>query len=90
MINYIGTIQSIGFTDIFCTKNRRDVYKRQQITLNKFLLHLPRQCLCGVLVHEYAHFLYPDHGERFWALMRHLDPQNPQTEALLRGYSPHF
>ncbi len=64
--------------------------QKGQITLNKFLLHLPRQCLCGVLVHEYAHFLYPDHGERFWALVRHLDPQNPQTEALLRGYSPHF
>ena len=64
--------------------------QKGRITLNKFLLHLPRQCLCGVLVHEYAHFLYPDHGERFWALVRHLDPQNPQTEALLRGYSPHF
>lgn len=37
------------------------------ITLNRRLIHTPRDCIVYVAAHEYCHFLHPDHSARFYA-----------------------
>ena len=39
------------------------------ITLSKQLLAAPRECIEYVVVHEYCHFLHPNHGKGFYALL---------------------
>lgn len=43
------------------------------ITLNKQLAAVPRECVEYVVVHEYCHFLEPNHSQRFYAhVERHM------------------
>ena len=45
------------------------------IVLNRQLNKAAPSCITSVLVHEYVHFLYPDHGKGFYELLRGLLPQ---------------
>ena len=50
------------------------------IRLNLELAKKPVQCLDYVILHEIAHFIVPDHGERFVTLM----DQNMPSWRLMR------
>ena len=58
---------------------------RRRITLNLRLAGMPREALEYVVVHEYAHFLHPNHGPLFWAEVARVLPDWKQRRALLRG-----
>lgn len=44
------------------------------ITLNSRLIEAPESCIEYVVLHEFAHFIYPDHSRRFWDLVTMLMP----------------
>ena len=45
------------------------------IVLNTQLIKASPSCITSVIVHEYVHFLYPDHGKGFYYFLRRLLPQ---------------
>ena len=45
----------------------------------------PREAVEYVILHEYLHFWYPDHGKYFHQAFDRLMPDNRQRRALLRG-----
>ena len=45
------------------------------IVLNSQLIKASPECITSVIVHEYVHFLYPDHSKGFYGLLRNLLPQ---------------
>ena len=48
--------------------------KKGVITLNKQLLEAPRNCVEYVVMHEFCHFIHPDHSKRFYAFLAMLMP----------------
>lgn len=62
----------------------------QKIILNKFLVHPPLQCARYVLVHEYAHLVYPNHSAPFHALVQYMMPSAKEQKELLARYSPQY
>lgn len=44
------------------------------ITLNKYLLAAPEECIEYVIIHELCHFLQPDHSKKFYAYLTVLMP----------------
>ncbi len=56
-----------------------------QITLNKQLLKADPECIEYVIVHEYAHFLHPDHSPAFHAFVGSVLPDWKERNARLRG-----
>ena len=48
--------------------------KKGIITLNKRLLQAPRNCIEYVVMHEYCHFLYPNHSKQFYSFLSVLMP----------------
>jgi len=48
--------------------------KRGLITLNKKLIETPRNCIEYVVMHEYIHFLHPNHTKKFYDLLSSLMP----------------
>lgn len=40
-------------------------YKKNIIIINKVLVSVPEKLLQFVLIHEFIHFLYPNHGKKF-------------------------
>ena len=44
------------------------------ITLNKYLLSFPEECIEYVIMHELCHFLQADHSKRFYAYLTALMP----------------
>lgn len=44
------------------------------ITLNKRLLEVSRDCIEYVVMHEYCHFLYPNHSKQFYSVLTMLMP----------------
>lgn len=55
------------------------------ITLNSRLIETPRSCIEYVAVHEFCHFIHPDHSRAFYALMTSLLPDWKQRKALLNA-----
>lgn len=53
------------------------------ITLSKQLLTAPRECIEYVVVHEYCHFLHPNHGKGFYALLADRMPDWKERKMLL-------
>ncbi|MFV0382032.1 MAG: M48 family metallopeptidase [Breznakia sp.] len=49
--------------------------RKQTITLNLFLLHYPLTFLDYVVVHELAHFVQPNHSQRFYQIIEHILPK---------------
>jgi predicted metal-dependent hydrolase len=48
--------------------------KRGIITLNKKLIEAPRNCIEYVVMHEFIHFLHPNHSKKFYDLLSTLMP----------------
>jgi predicted metal-dependent hydrolase len=48
--------------------------KRGAITLNKRLIEAPLSCIEYVIMHEFIHFLHPDHSKKFYELLSTLMP----------------
>ena len=44
------------------------------ITLNKHLLEAPPHCVEYVVMHEFCHFIYPNHSKQFYAFLTMLMP----------------
>ena len=55
------------------------------ITLSKQLLAAPRECIRYVVVHEYCHFLHPNHGKGFYALLADRMPDWKARKIRLNG-----
>lgn len=55
------------------------------ITLSKQLLAAPRECIRYVVVHEYCHFLHPNHGKGFYALLTDRMPDWKERKIRLNG-----
>ncbi len=48
--------------------------KKGIITLNSQLIKFPRRCIAYVVVHEFAHFIHPNHSREFWDLVARFMP----------------
>ena len=57
---------------------------KRVITLNKRLLSYPPEALEYVVLHEYVHFLHPNHQKGFYELLGRLMPDYAQRRALLK------
>lgn len=53
------------------------------ITLNKQLLEVPHNCVEYVILHEYCHFLQPNHSKKFYALVNMFMPDWKERKKLL-------
>lgn len=62
----------------------RCFYTRDYITLSLRLIRLPKECIDYVILHELTHFIAPDHGPLFRAILDKIDPQWREREAQLR------
>lgn len=61
---------------------------KRQITLNLRLAEKPRAAVEYVVVHEYAHFIHPDHSPAFWAVVARVLPDYKARRALLETPVP--
>lgn len=48
--------------------------KKGIITLNSQLIRFPRRCIEYVVVHEFAHFIHPNHSREFWNFVEMVMP----------------
>lgn len=48
--------------------------KKGIITLNKRLLEAPRNCIEYVVMHEFCHFIHPNHSKQFYGFLTMLMP----------------
>ena len=53
------------------------------ITLNKRLLEAPRNCIEYVVMHEFCHFIHPNHSKHFYGFLSMLMPDWRERKALL-------
>ena len=53
------------------------------ITLNSCLMEKPRQAVEYVVLHEFAHFVHPNHSKDFYGLVERLMPDWKERKALL-------
>ena len=53
------------------------------ITLNSCLMEKPRQAVEYVVLHEFAHFVHPNHSKDFYGLVESLMPDWKERKALL-------
>ena len=59
-------------------------YKRNYIVLNKQLFTKPEAAIEYVILHEYVHFLAPNHGAQFHKILRELMPDYKERKKLLK------
>ena len=55
------------------------------ITLNSRLIETPRCCIEYVVMHEFCHFIHPDHSAAFHALMTRMMPDWKQRKQILNA-----
>ena len=55
------------------------------ITLNSQLIEKPRCCIEYVAVHEFAHFIHPNHSKDFYAVVESLMPDWKERKRELNG-----
>ncbi len=58
---------------------------KKYITLNLQLLSKPMPCIEYVVLHEYAHFIQPNHSKKFWAVVEHYMPDYKERRKLLKS-----
>ena len=56
------------------------------LTFNTRLVYVPEQCAEYVVVHEFCHFLYPNHSGKFYAAVAALLPDWRSRREELRKY----
>lgn len=59
------------------------IAKKKIITLNKHLLEAPRNCIEYVVMHEFCHFLHPNHSKQFYNFLTILMPDWKERKTLL-------
>jgi hypothetical protein len=59
--------------------------EKKSISLSSNLAHYPKECTDYVIVHELAHFVHPNHSDKFWELVRRYCPENSQIRRVLRA-----
>ena len=57
--------------------------KRKVLTFNRRLIEMPKICIEYVVLHEFVHFLQPDHSKRFYSLMTMFMPDWKERAQLL-------
>ena len=57
--------------------------KTGRISMNLRLMQYPVGCIYGVFYHEYAHFMYLDHSQNFYAVLRGMYPEYDRFDAIL-------
>ena len=57
--------------------------KKGIVTLNKRLLEAPRNCIEYVVMHEFCHFVHPNHSKQFYAFLTMLMPDWKQRKEAL-------
>ena len=57
--------------------------KKGIITLNKRLLEAPRNCIEYVVMHEFCHFIHPNHSKHFYSFLSMLMPDWKERKELL-------
>lgn len=60
------------------------------ITLNKRLLYAPRRCIEYVVMHEFCHFIHPNHSKEFYGFMAMLMPDWKVRKAALNNSSAYW
>lgn len=55
------------------------------ITLNSLLIEMPKNCIEYVLLHEYCHFIHPNHSKDFYAYVSMLMPDWKERKKLLKS-----
>lgn len=58
--------------------------KKGIITLNSQLAAAPKDCIEYVIVHEFAHFIHPDHSKQFWDVVARMMPDWKERKNELR------
>ena len=58
--------------------------RKNRITLSTRLIHYPIECLEYVLLHEYAHFLVPNHSRAFYKVIERYMPDYKERRKRLR------
>lgn len=58
------------------------------LTFNTALVALPLPCIEYVVMHEFTHFLHPDHSARFYESLSHRMPDWKERKELLRRMEP--
>lgn len=57
--------------------------KKGIITINKRLLEAPRNCIEYVVVHEFCHFIHPNHSKHFYGFLSMLMPDWKERKKIL-------
>lgn len=62
-------------------------YNAGIITMNSVLMNAPRHLTEYVMVHEYCHFIHPNHSKAFYSLLSEMMPDWKLRKQQLREYS---
>lgn len=57
--------------------------QKGMITLNSLLMKAPRVCIEYVVIHEYVHFIYPNHSRQFWDMVSMMMPNWRECKEIL-------
>lgn len=63
--------------------------KKGVITLNKRLLEAPRNCIEYVVMHEFCHFIHPNHAKQFYNFLTILMPDWKERKIELEKWGIH-
>lgn len=61
------------------------LYRKGIITLNKHLLEAPHGCISYVMIHEFCHFIHPNHSKNFYSLLTELMPDWMERKKILNS-----
>lgn len=60
------------------------------ITLNKRLLEAPRNCIEYVVMHEFCHFIHPNHSKHFYDFLAMLMPDWKERKKILDSNAAYY
>lgn len=60
---------------------------KRQITLNKMLIETPLICIEYVILHEFSHFIHPNHSKEFYDFVTMLMPDWKERKSRLESFA---